>query len=101
MPPPVPGKTNLRSRDGGEIHFHGSPLHGSCRFRDRVWQNGGEVDKTTRSGYTRNRKGAAGRRSAPYMITEVTVKLWGLGRLLLIFGLQKQAANADDNQTKL
>ena len=48
------------------------------------------------------RKGAAGRRSAPHWITEVTACLEA-GRLLLfaVMYLNEQAANTDDNQTEL
>jgi len=49
------------------------------------------------------RKGAADKRLAPYGYKEVTAVLWGQGRLLLfaVIDLNKQAANAYDDQTKL
>lgn len=49
----------------------------------------------------KHRKGAAGRRLAPQISVEVTAIFVRDGRLLLIFGLHKQVANADDDQTKL
>ena len=48
------------------------------------------------------RKGAAGERLAPYVITEVTAGLGNRGRLLLfVMYLDNQANNTDDDQTEL
>ena len=59
------------------------------------------LDKDVTGRYNKRRKGAAGKRSAPLTVKEVTAVLCGLGRLLLVMQLNKQAAKADDNQAKL
>jgi len=61
------------------------------------------LDNSAQPGYTKHRKGAAGRRLAPDYLKEVTAQLGNWGRLLLfaVIDLNEQAANADDYQTKL
>ena len=58
------------------------------------------VDKRGDWSIIKDRKGAAGKRSAPYLVTEVTAVLWGQGRLLLFsISRDKEADDADNDQT--
>ena len=93
-----------QSSGHGDVPSPGAVLRPAKKNRPLQERTEQDIDKFHTGGYTKNRKGAAGRRSAPQIVTRSNRRLWGqIGRLLLfaVMYLQEQAANANDNQTEL